>query len=143
VKKVIIAAMCLMGCSTTSTISRVNAPKVDANIVGGDKDNVYVKYDSGLVSAIPKNTITDIDHPGDGAIVLGTIVSAYGVLNIAAGASNCDANGAAYCTGVYLPLVGGLVWLAWGLTTHFSEVKENTFMVPVLGPNGGGVVGKF
>jgi hypothetical protein len=116
----LIAALCT-GCGTTATITRVNAPPVEAHIQGGDAENVYVEG-GGAVKTIPRKDITDVDHPGDGAIVAGSILSAYGALNIAVGAPQCQEKGDAFCTGVFLPAAIGIPILIWGIATHASSV---------------------
>jgi hypothetical protein len=145
------------GCSTTSTITRVNGPPIEAHIVGGDAENVYVGP-ADEPEAIRRADIKDIDYPGDGATVAGAIASAYGVVNIAVGAPQCDAKGAAFCTGVFAPLAIGIPLLIWGISTHSSAVNaaKNTphesgarlFVAPVVGadkgqPSGAAVVGVF
>src|ERR1700690_1922020 len=86
----------LGGCTTTATITRVNGRSTDAEITGIDRENVYVKTDSGS-RPIPRKEITDIDHPGDTATVIGLILGVYGVANIAVGAKYCDRKGNVYC----------------------------------------------
>ena len=80
----------LFGCGNTATITRSNGPSFEARIVGSDRDRIYVE---GARAGIPREEIIDIDHPGNGAAVAGGILSAYGVLNIAVGASDCGIEG--------------------------------------------------
>jgi hypothetical protein len=145
------------GCSTTSTITRVDQPTVEDHIVGGDAENVYVG-EKEAPQTIPRSQIKDIDYPGDGAAVAGSILSGYGVVNIAVGAPLCDQKGAAFCTGVFLPLGIGLPILIWGIATHASAVgashtplqesASRLFFTPVVGtekgqPSGAAVMGVF
>jgi hypothetical protein len=121
----------LTGCGTTATISRVNEPTVEAKIIGGDERDVHVDA-NGTTITIPRSTITDIDHPGNVAGVIGGIVSAYGVANVAVGAENCDKEGAAYCTGVFLPIGIGLPIMIYGIATYSgstSALKEKPIRV--------------
>jgi len=95
------------GCATTATITRINGRSTDAEIAGADRENIYVKTDAGN-QPIERREITDIDHPGDTATVIGVVLAAYGVVNIAVGAKNCDSKGSAYCAGVFAPAAIGL-----------------------------------
>jgi hypothetical protein len=147
----------LTGCSTTSTITRVNGPTIEGHIVGGDAENVYVGP-KDAPEAIPRSEITDIDYPGDGATVVGSILGAYGIANIAVGLPHCNANGPAFCTGVFAPLGVGIGMVLWGIGTHASAVSAartpphesgaRLFVMPVVGtdkggPSGAAVVGTF
>lgn len=108
----------LTGCSTTATITRASGPSVEAKIVGGDRYDVYVETPSGEQETIRRSDITDIDHPGSTAGVLGGIVTAYGALNLAVGLPKCETEGAAFCTGVFLPMGIGLPIMLWGIATN-------------------------
>lgn len=121
-----------LGCSTTATISRVNGAELDAHFAGSDAKFIYVKTESGA-QVIPRSEVTDIDHPGDTAAVLGLIVGAYGVVNIGVAASQCNSNGAAYCTGVFLPAAIGLPMLLWGIVVHTDSTNELEQRVPDAG----------
>jgi hypothetical protein len=106
----------VMGCGTTATVSRIGAPAVNGTIVSSDARAIYVET-QGETFPVDRQSISDIDHPGNVAAVIGGIVSAYGVANIAIGAPDCDRGGAAYCTGVFLPAAIGVPILAYGLVT--------------------------
>lgn len=118
-KTKLIATMLIMlcGCSTTATISRTNGRELEGKIVGSNSSSILVETEGDSTLHIPRGEITDIDHPGNAAAVVGGFLGAYGILNIATGASACDTAGAAYCTGVFLPATLGASMLIWGLTT--------------------------
>ncbi|WP_437934271.1 hypothetical protein [Sorangium sp. So ce341] len=118
IKFSVLGLVLLTGCSTTATITRVSGPAVEAKIVGGDRSDVYVETPFGGQEAIPRSDIKDIDHPGSTAGVLGGIVTAYGALNIAVGLPKCETEGAAFCTGVFLPAGIGLPIMLWGIATN-------------------------
>lgn len=105
----------MTGCGATATISRANAPELDAQIVGSDPHTIYVKTEGGTTMSVARDSITEIDHPGNVAATIGGIVTGYGIVNIASGASDCDRYGAAYCTGVFLPAAIGAPIMAYGL----------------------------
>jgi len=127
----------ITGCSYTATITRIDAPDLEAEIGSSDSRNINVKTDSDTIS-IPRSTVTSIDHPGNVAATIGAIVTAYGIANIAVGASNCERNGAAYCTGVFLPAGIGIPLMTWGFRTWLMSTiaakapTENIAIVPTI-----------
>lgn len=116
-------AVVLGGCGTTATVSRVNAPAMEGRIVSSDQRAIYVQT-AGDTFPIARDEISDIDHPGNVAATIGAIVTGYGIANIAVGAENCDRQGAAYCTGVFLPAAIGLPIMAYGLGTWINSVRS-------------------
>ncbi len=119
---ILVLAPLVTGCGTTATISRSNVRPVEAKIVGSDPKSLYIEvpgtYDT---RSIGRSDITDIDHPGNVAAVIGGIVTGYGIANIAIGASDCRRGGAAYCTGVFLPAAVGAPIFVWGLVTWMTS----------------------
>ncbi|MGK3987322.1 hypothetical protein WME99_30045 [Sorangium sp. So ce136] len=135
IKLSVLGLVFLTGCGTTATITRVNGPTVEAKVVGSDAMNVYVEGPSGFQETIRHEDIKDIDHPGSTAGVLGGIVTAYGALNIGVGLPQCEAQGAAYCTGVFLPLGIGLPIMIWGIATNVTS-RSALKQTPVTGQQG-------
>jgi len=119
----LLAAILLCGCSTTATISRINGRQVEAKIQRSTPGAVVVQTDAGKEVSISRSDISDIDHPGNVAAVIGGLVSAYGALNIAVGAPRCGEGGGAYCTGVFLPAAIGVPMLIWGLSTWVGSTS--------------------
>jgi hypothetical protein len=116
----------LGGCGTTATIRRSSGPAIEAEIVGGDRDNVYYRDDNEYGSfrhrtAIGRDEITDIDHPGNVAALLGGILAVYGLINISAGAGQCSAREVPFCVGVFLPAAIGVPWFGWGMSTWIGS----------------------
>ncbi len=121
-KLAVLGLVFLTGCGTSATITRRSGTAIDAKIVAGDEKNVHVEVANGYSQAIPREDIADIDHPGNVAAVIGGIVTAYGVANIAVGAPECDRQGPAYCIGVVTPaIIGGSIML-WGIATYTGSV---------------------
>jgi hypothetical protein len=116
------SAALLMGCGTTATITRINEPEIEGKIVSADDGMLQVETRAGNHS-IPLQNVTDIDHPGNVAATIGTLLTGYGVANIALGAPNCERGGAAYCLGVFLPATIGLPLMAWGFATWGKSVS--------------------
>lgn len=111
------------GCGTMASITRKGAPPIAGRITGSDTSNVYLNtFKGGGVEGVSRDNIEDIDHPGNVAATIGSILTAYGVLNIFAGASDCDTRGAVYCTGVFLPAAIGAPLLIYGATVWSKSV---------------------
>ncbi|MGZ3457850.1 MAG: hypothetical protein ACXU86_05015 [Archangium sp.] len=119
----LLSSLLLCGCSTTATISRINGGTFDARIQRSTPSAVVVQTESGQEVSIPRSEITDIDHPGNVAAVIGGLVSAYGLANIAVGAPQCGTQSGAYCAGVFLPAALGVSMLAWGLGTWIGSTS--------------------
>ena len=99
------SSLVLLACSTTSTIYRKKGPPIEAEVVGGSKESIFVD-DGNQWHEIPRSDIRDIDYPGDVHAGVGAGILAYGALNIAVGFDQCahaNENQAAFCTGVFLP----------------------------------------
>jgi hypothetical protein len=129
-KRLLAAVLCASfgtGCVTTATITRKGGQTEEATIVRGTSSSVMVETGAGE-RAIPRDEITDIDHPGNVAAVIGALLLGYGVLNISVGASQCDRRGAAFCTGVFTPAAVGLGMSIWGLSvwTRSTGAVRNT-----------------
>jgi len=117
-------ALGVLGCSTTSTISRLSGPDVEGDIVGGSPESIFVENDSGKEFEIPRDDISSIDYPGNVHTGIGAGVLGYGVLNIAVGVPKCDeqtSNQAAYCVGVFLPAAIGAAIMTWGIIVNQGE----------------------
>lgn len=77
----------LAGCGTTASIKRHDGRDIEGKIVGGDVANVYVRTAGGKPLPVPRESITDVDHPGN-------VLAIIGVVNALAGAVNAFALGA-------------------------------------------------
>ncbi|AUX45499.1 uncharacterized protein SOCE26_069910 [Sorangium cellulosum] len=67
--------------------------------------------------------------------MLGGVLTAYGALDVGVGLPRCETEGAAFCTGVFLPIGIGLPVMIWGIATNTgsrSAVNES----PVTGQRG-------
>lgn len=121
IKLAVLGLVLLTGCGTTATITRADDTTVEAKIVGGDRYDVLVEAPSGGQRSIPRSDIADVDHPGSTAGVLGGIVTAYGIANIAVGFPRCETEGPAFCTGVFLPMGIGAPIMLWGIFTNLAS----------------------
>lgn len=119
----LLASILICGCSTTAKISRINGGTIEAKIRRSTPGAVVVQTDKGSEASISRSDISDIDHPGNVAAVIGGLLSTYGAVNIAAGAPRCAEGGGAYCTGVFLPAAVGVPMLIWGLATWIGSTS--------------------
>jgi len=112
-----------LGCSTTSTIMRVNDFPIEAEVVGGSPDTIFVAREDGVVRELPRSEITDVDYPGNVHATVGGVLAGYGILNVAVAVDECDSSGAAYCAGVFTPLIVGALMTVWGFAVHQEQVS--------------------
>lgn len=111
------------GCGSTAIISKrgASAP-IEATIKRSTSDMVYVET-AGSEMGISRDEITDIDHPGNVAATIGGVLTGYGLVNIATGVPQCEREGAAFCTGVFLPAALGGSLLAYGLSVWLGSTS--------------------
>jgi hypothetical protein len=112
---VIICAAGTAACSSTASIRRHNGMQEEATVVGRTRA-VLVVQNGEIERRIPNHTVAEIDHPGNVHALVGTLLLAYGVLNIAAGTPRCEQEGPAFCVGVFAPAAVGASMAVWGLT---------------------------
>ena len=130
-KRLYAAVLCTsLGCGTSAIITRKNGTD-EGRIVRSTSTSVIVDTGAGERS-IPRDQITDVDHPGNVVAVIGAVLLGYGLLNIAVGASHCEEKGGAFCTGVFAPAVVGLGMGIWGV----SVWGRSTRAVREPGPRG-------
>lgn len=120
------AMLCLAcGCSTSAVLSRGRLMDVEGKIEASDDEYIYVRTDTGI-KPVPKSEVTDVDHPGDGAIVVGAALATYGVINIGVGMKECEhrtgAEKTGFCLGMVTPLTLGVILAAWGMAVHSGSV---------------------
>ena len=64
----LVALLALTHC-TSATLQRAGGPDLEAEIVGGDRDFVYVSNEAGQIFQVPRSSIVDVDHPGNPLMV--------------------------------------------------------------------------
>jgi hypothetical protein len=123
----------LLGCSTTTTIHRKHQLPIEAEVIGGTPESIYVADDYGTRHMIARSSIADVDYPGNIHALIGGGLFGYGIFNIAVGLDDCDSEGAAFCTGVLAPAIIGAGLIAWGLIVHEeqqSALNDTSLRVP-------------
>lgn len=69
-----------VSCSTSATISTHDGKSIEAVISHADAETVFVETKfSGPISRVPKVQILDIDHPGNVHLLVGSILTAFGL----------------------------------------------------------------
>jgi hypothetical protein len=74
----VIALVCLGGCSSTATIVRTDGPDNEAEIANSDAAALYVRARNGQIYRINRESIADIDHPGNVEIIVGSLLLGLG-----------------------------------------------------------------
>lgn len=70
-----LAATLSLGCSRSAIVYGAHGATIEGRIVGSDADSITVDVD-GTRQIIPRESIRDIDHPGNGWLIFGAINTA-------------------------------------------------------------------
>lgn len=87
-----LSTLLALGCSTTATLS-TRAASLEAEILGGDRDTLYVRDSSGAALSVPRREVREIDHPGNVYALVGGILLGFFAAETAAFFSTCVASG--------------------------------------------------
>ena len=68
----------LITCSTTATIYKTDGHEVEAKILNSDNENIFVKT-YGKEFTIPRDNITDVDHPGNVSAIISGAIAVSGI----------------------------------------------------------------
>ena len=153
-------------CGNSATILRQDGnqlTRLKGEIIRSTANELFVVEESGAITSIKRNHVYDIDHPGNGLMIFGGLLTSYGLLNIQVGLPQCDeekrkygsAVGTSFCVGVFAPAVlGGLLFIR-GAITWFSSFhharsprpkkgsKRAVALMPSLDYPGVTLVGEF
>jgi hypothetical protein len=124
--RMLLAALLLIsmaGCGSVATIKLRDSSSIEGEIVGSSNQVVSVETNDGQ-EQVPRQEISDIDHPGNVALTLGVLLMGYGAVNIALGAPKCGEKGAAFCTGVFLPAAVGIPLFGYGWRIWRTSVLD-------------------
>ncbi|MBI5531614.1 MAG: hypothetical protein HY898_02790 [Deltaproteobacteria bacterium] len=117
------AALPMIACGRTATISRGHQPDIRGRIAGGDASSIYVRTRTG-VHPIPRKSVTDIDHPGDGAIVVGAGLALVGILALACNSGKLRSTDGDVVTPYFIlaPSAAGAALMIYGISVHGNSV---------------------
>lgn len=112
-------ALALAGCGTSATVTTPGAVWT-GTITGHTRDRLIVGG-----HAVARSDVTDIDHPGNVAAWIGTVVAAVGALSAT---SNCTAERRAQdetpCQSSGVWLLTGIPIAVYGILTHSASVER-------------------
>lgn len=115
-------AFFMLGCGTTATISRADGAQITGEIVRGDERNIYLSTAAGGTTKVRKTEITDVDHPGDAAAIVGLALTAVGLISLAA--SDCHASNKGECQALSVsPAFVGVPMVLWGIGVHSGSER--------------------
>lgn len=119
-KYLCLLSLALAACGTTATIQTFDGRLYDGRISGHEEGRVYING-----TTVERKDITDIDHPGNVAAIIGTIVAGIGAVSAISNCSNVtrDDNPAA-CTSSGIWLLTGLPIAIYGFITHSDSVDR-------------------
>jgi hypothetical protein len=110
-------------CVTTATIKRDDGPPLRGTIVGGSKRSILIRDASGSGQRVLRANITEIEHPGTNAVLVGVAVLVVGLARIIFGVSQCGSNSVLYCASVFVPAPVGLGMIAWGSSVSSASQR--------------------
>ncbi len=127
----VVAPLAAAACGTTAIITERDMTRHEVVIVGSTPAELMVATRNGE-RVIPRDQISDIDHPGNVAVVVGAALLTVGALNLA-GWHRCQDNQPSdFCAGwaggggLALSGLGLLVWGAavWGQSVHAASGEQ-------------------
>ena len=127
----IVALFFFGGCVTTSTVTLHNGKTLALDLTHSDSTSIYGTSEStGPHTSIPREEIADIDFPGDGHIIGGSILTATGILGITMGMTSFldDALlliGTVSAGVIYAGI--GIPMIVWGMDTKAQAQKANNW----------------
>jgi hypothetical protein len=120
----------LGGCGTTANLYLKNGNVVTGKIERSDEKLIFVRpemveggmsYTGGALLRVPRSSVVDITHPGNGAMVMGVIATVAGVVLLKAN-SSCGLTTTDFpCQLTHVPLYIGVPLFFWGFGTHVSS----------------------
>jgi hypothetical protein len=123
-------ATLLAGCGTMASLYLKNGNVVSGRIERSDEKLIFVRpetveggmsYAGGTLVRVPRSSVVDISHPGNGAMVMGVIATVTGVVLLKANAS-CGLTTMEFpCQLTHIPLYVGVPLFFWGFGAHVSS----------------------
>ena len=119
---ILLCAVALLGCGTSATITRNGGTAFDAKIVDSDAEFLHLESDEHGAGLIRRDVVREIDHPGNVAATIGSVLLGFGVAMIAGGVAMeaaCSSEDSVLCElkPVAFMIVPGSAYAAVGLGT--------------------------
>lgn len=122
----------LGGCSYTATIHRYGGPSIEAEIIASDPNNLVVTDQRGEAYEVPTRTVTEVDHPGNGWIIAGAIIAAFGLIpTLSTDEDFSRALGGTYFgMGAGIALIGALPYIESTMNSSAADLRSGVKLVP-------------
>jgi hypothetical protein len=117
----VLVILCFGGCSSTATIVRTDAPDNEAEIVSSDAGTLYVRGHNGRIYGINRASVSDIDHPGNVEILVGSILLGILAIGLAESHDSTSRDDLALISALYAG--PGLSLLISGLVHYVPSVQ--------------------
>jgi hypothetical protein len=115
---VLASAVGVAACSTTATVHRRGGGTEDVEILNRRPTALVVEGQR----EIPLDDVADIDHPGNVVAIVGSVLFASALVDLAVARPDCGRNdGALICGGVALRGAIGVAMIGWG---HYTWSKS-------------------
>ncbi|QDG54648.1 hypothetical protein FIV42_29060 [Persicimonas caeni] len=120
------------GCSHAATIHRYGGPSLEAEIVASDPKTLVIKDQYGETYEVPMLTVTEIEHPGTGWLLAGTVIAAIGVIPALTVEGDVGAAlGSGYIGfGGLIAVIGGLPYVHSRMNASAADLREGAKLVP-------------
>jgi hypothetical protein len=120
-----VVIVCFGACSSTATIVRTDGPDSEAEIVSSDARAIYVRGHNGQTYRIGRESISDIDHPGNVEMIIGGALLGFLAFGVAISSDNAtrreDLPALVFAYGV-----PGLTMLMSGLFHYIPSVRATS-----------------
>jgi len=121
-----------LGC-TPATIHRYQQSPVKGKILGGSEESLVLEDQWGE-RIIPRQDITDIDHPGTGLEIWGALLAVAGSVFFYERRGDCSHIDQVTCVRLMLPAFAGLTFFFWGAEEYRRSEAATADRSMVLGP---------
>jgi hypothetical protein len=130
-----LALLTALNSCTSATIYRMGRPNLEAEIIGGTDEVLYVRNGRGVVLALRRSRIADISHPGKGLLVTSVPPLAIGALflGLEAAVAMQSCQSGEECEGPLIPLLGiGLAFVGVGIALAAGGLASRSASVHAM-----------
>jgi hypothetical protein len=117
-----ISVLLTTACGSSAIVTTKHGGYYEGTITGGDREFVYVQGE-----AVPRRDITDVDHPGNVAAIIGSVITGLGLLGLPA----CEKNNygepvnETRCSGSGLELLTGVPIMIYGIYEYVNSTSKS------------------
>jgi hypothetical protein len=112
------------GCGMTALVETRRGQRVEARIVGGSPGSIYLAGEQHDKFTIRRDDIADVDFPGNGLMLGGAALIAFGGYRLMVGDTSCGGlSQFGNCFASVAPGVAGLLVFAWGLYSYWHSTR--------------------